>query len=102
MSSTASANVAQVIASQIGNRALFMIGAKNLCASEKSLSFKVGRNDKRVTHVRVTLTPADVYEVQFLRCIGFKPTVTIAERENVYADSLNAVIETETGLRTSL
>lgn len=98
---TSPASVADTIAAQIGNRALFMIGAKNLCGSADALSFKVGRNDKRVTHIRIRLTPADVYTVEFLNCRGFNLTV-IDTRENVYADSLLAVIETGTGLRTSL
>lgn len=102
MNSTASLSVANTISSQIGSRALFMIGAKNLCASENSLSFKIMGNAKKVTHIRVTLTLSDTYRVEFLRCVGTKPLVTIADRDDVYAENLLAVIESETGLRTSL
>lgn len=102
MTSTASLSVASTIAAQIGNRALFMIGGKNLLGLENGLSFKIMGNTKKVTHIRVTLTPADVYRVEFLRCVGTKPIVTIADRDDVYAENLLAVIESETGLRTSL
>lgn len=102
METTNTLQVANTIRAQIGERALFMVGAKNLCGSADALTFKVGRNAKKVTHIRVTLTPADVYRVEFLKCRGFDPVVTIADRDNVYAESLNAVIETETGFRTSL
>ena len=92
-----SPTVADTIAAQIGNRAFFMLGAKNLLASERALTFKVGKNDKRVTHVRVTLTPADVYRVEFLRVVGLKAPVTLADVEGVYADGLRQVIENRTG-----
>lgn len=102
MNLTASLSAAETIRQQIGSRALYMIGAKNLLADAKSLTFKIGRNDNGVTHIRVTLSPLDLYTVEFLRCVGTRPVVTVAERDMIYADSLCSVIETETGLRTSL
>ncbi len=93
--------VAKTIANQIGNGALFMIGAKNLAGDDNSLSFKIGRNSKSVTHIRVTLNSLDLYDVEFLRCNknGIKK-VSVAS--GVYNDMLNSIIETHTGLYTSL
>lgn len=98
---TSSPTVADTIAAQIGNRALFMIGAKNLCGSGRSLSFKIGRNDKRVTHIKITLGLSDVYLLEFLNCRGLNLT-TIATVDGIYCDGLLSVIEDNTGLRTSL
>ena len=93
--------VAKTIASQIGNKALFMIGAKNLAGSENSLHFKVGRNSMGVTHVVVTLNSLDLYDMEFLSCRGTSRKVK-AEANGVYDDMLRKLIETHTGLYTSL
>ena len=94
--------VANTILSQLGgNKFLAMTGASNLVGREDGLSFKVGRNDAKVTHVRVTLTPADEYTLEFINVRGtkIKPLATV---EHVYADNLSQVFETKTGLRVSL
>ena len=93
--------VAQTIADQIGNSAFMMIGAKNLAGSENSLHFKVGRNSKGVTHVKIELTPADLYKMTFMSIRGMNVKVK-AEHDGVYADMLNRLIESETGMYTSL
>lgn len=94
-------NIAQTISNQIGGRAFQMMGARNLIDTGNGLTFKVGRNAKAVTHVRVELTDADLYDVTFLACRGTK-VKTKAEAEGIYADQLHAVIERETGLYLSL
>jgi hypothetical protein len=93
--------VGNVIAQQIGNRAFFMLGAKNLTTDGKGLTFKVGRKAKGVTHVRVELTPADTYTVNFSKCRAGKVT-TLASVDDVYVDRLHSVIEDHTGMYTSL
>ena len=92
--------VANTIRTQIGGRALMMIGAKDLAGDAKSLRFRIGRNAKTVTHVTVTLTPADLYEIVFIRARGSK--ITEVAREEIYADDLHRSIERNTGLYTSL
>ncbi|MFA7291893.1 MAG: hypothetical protein WC023_06550 [Rhodocyclaceae bacterium] len=92
---------AQTILQQLGgNRFCAMTGATNFVGREDGLSFKVGRNAKRVTHVRVTLTPADLYEVEYLAIRGttIRP---VAKSEGVYADMLRDDFTRETGLYTS-
>ena len=81
-----------------------MMGAKNLLGSEDALQFKIGRNAKRVTHIRVTLDATDTYTVEFIR-VGRAPmfkTTPVADFSGVYADQLHAIIEANTGLYLSL
>jgi hypothetical protein len=92
--------VARTIQDQIGNRALYMIGAKDFLADETSLKFRVGRNEKSVTHVKIVLLN-DQYEVYFLRQRRFEVKI-VSMASDVYADGLRRVIESHTGLRTSL
>ncbi len=96
--------IAQTIATQIGRSALFMIGARNLVASENALTLKLGRNEKSVTHLRFTLDPTDTYTVEAIR-VGRAPNFKITDLENVsgvYFDQLRTAIESLTGLATSL
>lgn len=102
MNSTASLAVAETIKFQIGSAALCMLGAKNLLADEKSLTFKIQGSPKGVTHIRVTLTPMDTYTLEFLRCVGTRPVVELSRADDVYNDSLLTCIEMRAGLRTSL
>lgn len=99
--------VANTIRQQLNNGTLFMLGAKDFVGSENSLTFKIGRNSKSVSHIRVTLMPSDTYQVEALRVRRPKgesvPQCTILEWEyDVYVDSLRQVIESFTGMRTSL
>jgi len=94
--------IANTILSQLGgNKFLAMTGASNLLGGDNTLSFKIGRNANKVTHVRVTLTPMDDYSVEFINIRGtnVKPIATV---DGVYADNLREVFERRTGLRTSL
>jgi|TARA_R100000084_G_scaffold108883_1_gene72931 hypothetical protein len=101
-------NTARTIQTQLGG-ALVMIGAKNLIAHSDALSFRIGRNRKRVNHVKVTHNPGvDLYTVTFSRvpsvralCRGAE-VVVVAESVGVYASQLKDVIETHTGLYTRL
>ena len=94
-------DVAHTIAAQIGNRAFMMMGAKNLAAGESTLTWKIGRNAKGVTHVRVELTPMDTYTVRFYRVRGTRQAELEAV-DDVYVDSLRSTIENHTGLYLSL
>ena len=91
--------VASTIRNQIGSKALYMIGAKNLTADEKSLSFKVMRNSKGVSHVKITLTSMDDYNIEFLSIRVGKIKVK-SELNGIYFDQLNPTIEENTGLYT--
>ena len=93
--------IARTILSQLGgNKFIAMTGARNLAAGNYFLSFKVGRNAKNVTHVRITLTDYDDYTMEFMTIR--KSSVTIYRREGVYCDNLQTVFTSETGLDTHL
>ena len=90
--------VARSILDQLGGaRFVAMTGARELVGSADSLTFKIGVNPKRVSQVRVTLTPADLYSVTFFR-IGKAPQI----ESDVYCNMLEAVFSERTGLYTLL
>ena len=93
---------AKTILQQIGgNRFLAMTGAKNLIGGVNSLSMKIGRNAKKVTHVRIVLNHLDLYDVEFLsiRNLNVK---TVDTASGIYADDLQRVFTGGTGLDTHL
>lgn len=92
--------VANNIRAQIGNRALLMMGARNLVGSENSLSFQIG-GCPQVSHIKVTLEPSDTYKVEFFKIRGTN-IKTVHTSEMIYADGLCQCIEVNTGLLLSL
>lgn len=98
----ATLTVAQTILEQLGGRRFqVMTGAKNFIGGENSLSFKVGQNDKRVTHVRITLSAMDLYDAEFLN-VRAGAVKLLAKREELYAEDLRGAFEKATGMVTSL
>lgn len=97
--------VARNIQAQIA-RGLVMIGASNLLAVDEplpGLQFKIMKNAKKVTHVRIELDPSDTYVVSFHKVTrGSWETVELARVDQVYADRLAKTIEEHTGLYLSL
>ena len=91
-------SIANTIKQQIGNKALYMIGAKNLIATESGLTFKIMRNSKSVSYVKIELNGADLYDVQYLNGNGKLKT----EDNDIYFDMLHQSIEKNTELYTSL
>lgn len=99
--------VANEIANQIGGRAFFMLGAGPRMGDANSLSFSFkGCRDNRANKIKITLTPMDVYCVEFFkiwkkRNAGIECTL-MEVCENIYAEDLHACIERVTGLYLSL
>lgn len=94
--------IANTIRGQIGYKALYMIGAKNMSyGSNGSLSFKIMRNAKSVNYIRITLNSKDLYDVEYLNC-NKNRIKTIAIENDVYYDMLCESIERNTELYTSL
>jgi hypothetical protein len=94
--------VALTILSQLGNRRfIVMTGSKNFVSDTNSLRFKVGSNPKKITHCLIELTPMDVYKVTFMtvRGLEIKRSEVV---ENVYAEDLQNVFTSKTGLYTRL
>jgi len=97
--------VAKTIIAQIGSTALYMIGAKGYVGDNKSVKFRIMRNKKRITHIKITLNGLDLYDMEFYR---FKKNMTeqdfapIATENGCYDDMLCAMIEKNTELYTKL
>lgn len=97
-----------------GSRFRAMTGAKHLVGApgdfnRGALTFKLGRGLKVLggaTHVRVTLTGADLYRVDCLKVPGMSAknfTIrTTATVDGIDCENLRGAFEAMTGLRTSL
>lgn len=94
-------NVAQTIAQQLGSKALFMIGAKNLMAGKDFLQMRLARNVSGWNVLKIALNGLDLYNMTFytIRKLKITKEKTV---DNIYHDQLRDIIETETGLSTSL
>ena len=90
---------------QIGPKALYMIGAKDYVfgnsGGKKSLVFKIMRNSKGVSHIRMRLTSLDLYDMEFLAIRAGKIKVKSKEK-GVYGDTLRVMIKKNTGLNVRL
>jgi len=104
MTKTNQLHPGRIIAAQLGV-ALRLLGAKDLLLTEDGeggLDFRVGKNPKRVTHISVTLTASDTYDLRFVRYSPSKrTTLTLATYDGIYADMMKDLIADETGLYTS-
>lgn len=96
-------NQATEIYSQLGQKALVMMGARDKTYSTKegNICFKIGRNAGKITHIKISLTGADLYDVEFLKIRAGK-VKTVSEFTGVYNDQLHGLIEEETGMYLSL
>lgn len=93
-------SVATIIRGQIGGKALFMLGAKNLLDCGNALSFRV-RGSKAVNYIKVTLNSMDTYDMEFGKIWGLNYKV-VAEHNGIYCDRMHEIIRNETGLATNL
>ena len=84
-----------------------MLGAKNVNWGQDRktgrgyLQFRIGRNDKGVNNIKITLTPLDLYDVEF-HAIRTPNVKLKSEAKGIYADMLHQSIESNTGMRTSM
>lgn len=95
---------AQTILDQLGgNRFIVMTGAKQLVDHGNALSFRLKSNFAKngINSVKITLTPADLYDVEFGK-IARDKYKEVATVDGIYWDQLAEVFEAETGLYTSL
>jgi hypothetical protein len=86
-----------------GNRFIAMTGAKNLAVdrAKNTLHMKIGRNSKGVSHLRIKLTGADLYDMEFLQVRAGNVKVK-AKEKGVYNDQLQKMFTKHTGMYTSL
>jgi len=93
---------AQTMLEQLGgNNFLALTGARNLAASDNSLSCKIGRNCKGITHIKIELSVWDTYTVTFYKIRGASFEV-VKVVDGVYCDMLQGVFTENTGLDTHL
>lgn len=93
--------IAQTITSQLGNKALCMIGAKDLMAGKDCLLMRIGRNSGNWNKIKIALNGLDLYDMTFYAIRKLKVTKEKTV-DNIYFDQMRDIIESETGLRTSL
>ncbi len=97
--------VANGILAQLGgNQFIAMTGAKNLLGDKASLQFRLPRGAKGGCNaVKVTLDVTDTYTVVFYKIgRGTYDVTELASVSMVYIDTLRAIFESHTGLRTRL
>jgi hypothetical protein len=92
--------VANTIRMQLGGRRFdVMTGASNFLGSDNSLSFRLPRTlSPKIRYVRITLTPADLYDLVYLDSKGRG----LSSDEGVYNDQLQQVFTRATGVLTHL
>lgn len=96
--------IANTILQQLGGigRLVAMTGAKNFMShAEGGVSFKIGRNAKRVNYVKIMLTPDDLYTVEFMWVTVKKITVKNST-VGAYNDMLHDLFEQATGMYLTL
>jgi hypothetical protein len=90
--------VSKTILAQLGGESFVMTsGATGLVASADSLTCKLGRNSKRVTHVRVTLARDGLYDMTFFTT-GKGPQ----SHDGIHREKLQEVFGANTGLYRAL
>jgi len=90
--------VAKTIAKQMGGtRKLSMfVGATSFGGEENALSFRF-KGSKKANMVKVTLTPLDLYKVEFSKIVKYEQK-EIATFDGIYCDGLIDLFEKTTGL----
>lgn len=97
-------SVAQTILQQLGGRRFIaMTGSKNMTAHKDGLSFRLPSNFARggINYVKITLTPADLYHLEFCKVRKLEYRV-IETEDGVYAEDLQRMFTHATGLDTHL
>ena len=99
---TINQDLATNLMDQIGKRTFFMLGASNFIYSSENpmLSFRI-KGSRAFNMIRIEGEPSDTYKITFInfKGINIKKEEVV---EGVYADMLHKMIESKTGLFTSL
>lgn len=97
-----SLEVARTIIQQLGgSRFQAMTGVKQFVGSEDGVSFRLPRTYNKINAVKITLSPLDLYDVEFLH-VSTRERKTIVARENIPVEALQYVFTLQTGLDTHL
>ena len=85
-----------------GNRFIMMTGAKHFGVGPNGMSFKIGKNSKRVNHVTIDYDRGrDLYNMKF-DWVTIKGIKTKKKLKGIYADQLQDMFTRYTGMYTSL
>ena len=85
-----------------GNRFIMMTGAKHFGVGPNGMSFKIGRNSKRVNHVTIDLDRGrDLYNMSF-DWVTIKGIKNKKKLKGIYNDQLQDMFTKYTGMYTSL
>ena len=84
-----------------GNKFIAMTGAKDFIKSDNSIGFKIGRNNKNVNFIKITLNSMDTYDIEFINIRKFKSSIK-SEARGIYWDMLQEIFTQHTGLHTCL
>lgn len=96
-------DIANIIYNQLGaNRFAMMTGAKNFVAGDNFLMFSIGKNQSVYNKVRITLTPDDLYDLEFFKMNRLGDISKTQKFEGVYAEQLRDLFTQVTGLYTSM
>ncbi len=106
--------IADIILEQLGgNKFLAMTGAKNLLADENTLRMTLPKNRSKANRLYITLDPDDTYTMRFFRFTAGRlnrktfawtedKTTEVKETSGVYADMLQDIFTSVTGMATHL
>lgn len=99
-------SVGQIILQQLGgNKFIAMTGAKDFVRSDAGqwLQFKLPARfaKDKINCVKITLTPADLYDIEYLYIRGFE-VKTVRKSEGIFCNMLQADFTENTGLDTHL
>ena len=100
-----SMHVAKTIRAQLGRQAAVMMGAKQFSGGKDYLQFRIGKNKLGASIIKITLTPQDLYDIEFgrIRSVKGSPTYKVLKTlKGIFVDKMHAAIEKTTGLRLSL
>ena len=90
--------VSRSILAQLGGESFVTTsGATGLVAGADGLTFKLGRNPKRVTHVRITVTHDELYNMTFFT-VGKGPQ----SYDGIHREMLQEVFGANVGLYRTL
>jgi len=96
-------DIGQTIYQQLGaNRFAAMTGSKNFVAGDDYLMFSIPRNASVFNKVRITLTPDDLYKVDFMKVSRMGEISKSKAYDGLYADQLRDFFTSVTGMQTSL
>ena len=95
----------EIILQQLGGRKFIaMTGATVMRDGDNKLIAKI-KGSKKYNHVEISHNSLDLYDIRFVKIGGQKTMYAIKKDEtfnNVYADNMVNLIESETGLYLSL